>query len=128
VSERIVDILEEFRERAQWASAPTLDGLIARWSTFVQEVESGYSLTIYDYTNDLATRDLLEDILGRVCEQESGEVASLLAPWDERFKFATASLDGSLPGADAFHGWWWRRLPRKVTGELEVDLKGAGLL
>jgi hypothetical protein len=41
----------------------TVRQLLRRWASFVRQVETGYDDTIYDYTNDLSVRDLLEEKL-----------------------------------------------------------------
>lgn len=55
-----------FKKRMAWKEPPTLESLVADWGKFVTEVEDGYDLTIYDYSNDLSIRDLLEELIQRV--------------------------------------------------------------
>jgi hypothetical protein len=41
----------------------SLQQLTADWDRFVSHVEEGYSDSIYEYTNDLSIRDLLEKLI-----------------------------------------------------------------
>ncbi|HLC16195.1 MAG TPA: hypothetical protein VJL89_08215, partial [Thermodesulfovibrionia bacterium] len=41
----------------------SLNTLLQNWYRFVVEVERGYNDSIYEYTNDLSNRDLIENIL-----------------------------------------------------------------
>ena len=95
--------------------------LIAKWQSFVTEVESGYTLTIYDYTNDLSIRAQLEKEIrsNKVSDDELRVVTAL----DERFRQATRDSIKALPGAPDPGGWWVRRVPVNATGELAEDLR-----
>ena len=95
--------------------------LIAKWQSFVIEVESGYTLTIYDYTNDLSLRAQLENEIrsNKVSDNELGVVAAL----DERFRRATRDSVKPLPGMPDPGDWWVRRVPRNATAELAEDLR-----
>ena len=89
---------------------------MTRWTRFVAEVEQGYDLTIYDYTNNLAARDNLE-----------ADSAGVLKPLDDRFRSATRDAARVLPGAPDDAKWWWRRVPVRPGEELTVDLEREGL-
>lgn len=121
-------VLQEFGERAVLQEPPTLEGLVNKWAGFVEEVENGYDLSIYDYTNDLSVRDLLAELLGRVDRSTQIHARQLLQEWDERFRFATMTAPKALEAAPVNSGWWWQRIPRVVKGELETDLRAEGLL
>ena len=64
--------IDELRLRAQHAPRPfwTLTGMIGAWRELPNEIDAGYQLTIYDYTNDLSVRDLLEEVLAAIPEGE----------------------------------------------------------
>jgi len=97
----------------------SLDGMLTRWSTLVTEVERGYGLTAYDYTNDLRIRDRLEDLLGRLGTQLRTKVASALRPLDDRFVRATEVASKPLSGRP--HAWW-QRIPRKRDPEFDETM------
>ena len=94
----------------------TEGNLVQRWEHFVREVERGYDLTIYDYTNDLQTRDELARANDATVE-----------PLDARFRATTRPASRPLPGAPDDAAWWWTRVPLRPSGELAADIKAEGL-
>ena len=84
-----------FSERAKFRI--DLSYLLNSWSKFVHRVERGFDDTIYDYRNDLDTRDLLDEI-GRVLSAEGRETLPTAScnPWMKGFLPRRSSA--SLPG------------------------------
>ena len=120
-TEAIEQILDRLSGRAQ--RRVTLDGLVGDWKRFVNEVERGYSLTIYDYTNDLGTRRLLEEIVCGVPSQAAESIAARLAPVDDRFRTATRPSHTPIGGGTASSTEWWMfRIPWRLGDELRSDL------
>ena len=111
--------LGQVQARSQHAKAPTVALLIEKWQTFVESVEVGYQLTVYDYTNDLDTRQILHDLQASLPALPAGQLHWLLSPIDRRFLDATRPI-GALDPAD--DQWWSCRVPRKLVGELENDV------
>ena len=109
---------------ARTGRAFTLESLVDRWHATVAEVEAGYSLTGYDYADDLGTRDLIEEILTMVVPSVRDKVVTeSLGTADHRFLEATRELGRSLTlGGKARNGWWWKRAPKDLTGELAADI------
>lgn len=111
-----------FSERAHYPI--TVEKLLSSWQRFVTEVEQGYDDSIDDYTNDLSTRDLLDDVLRAVPQDLSRTLLATIEPLDRRFQQATRADDQHLietfirPG----EGWWWSRLPVKLAGSLSKTL------
>ncbi len=104
----------------------TLPGLLTGWRKFVEAVETGYTLTGYDYVNDLSTRDSLEELLIAAREPLGPKLThEIVTPLDERFRAATRALPRPLRlgGSDQAR-WWWFRVPNDLTGELAADLLG----
>jgi hypothetical protein len=101
---------------------------IERWvsdyESFVTEVADGYSMCIYEYTNDLGCRQLLEE------HRSESEIQSI---W-RRVAAADTSLRAILrPTKKCIHGnypdswfWYWGCPPN--SPELEGDLKSVGAL
>ena len=86
--------------------------LIDEWAVFVSEVEGGYALTGYDYTNELSGRDLLEEVIryARLPLREKVELA--LAPLDARLQAVTRELMEPIrlgPPPDAIVPLCWQR-------------------
>jgi hypothetical protein len=102
----------------------TFDGLIHRWDGFVKEVESGYLDTVDDYTNDLSTRDLLDQITKAVPHELGAKLTARLQPIDQRLQRSTRHDPDDRLGKFFNHGagWWWSRLPLKLDGDLAATL------
>lgn len=118
-------IEEKLSERA--LRPMSLKQLLEVWGSFVGDVETGYRMTIDDYTNDLCVRDLLQEVCHSVAPPLQRKLDAALGPLDARFKGATIpdkdrKLEQFIKVGD---GWWWRRLPAKRTEELEPYL-GSG--
>lgn len=103
--------------------------LLHAWASFVRRVETGYALSIYDYTNDLSTRDLLEEALPNLPLAEGEASRARLSEWDLRYEQATRpSVRPLAPGIQDGARAWWFRIPLRLGGELESDLRDEGLI
>jgi hypothetical protein len=123
------EVLTDLHRRSQHHVAPTIGSLVATWAKFVQEVERGYECSIYDYTNDLSTRDLLDEVIDSVPVTLGKEIEEELQQWDDRYRLATRPSDKPLfPGPDVAQRPRWRRIPRNLRGELLEDLRSEGLI
>jgi len=96
----------------------TLNEHVDGWASLVGVVEAGYTMTVDDYTNDLAVRQWLELAEPMLTERVRDSLQSRLAPLDERFRRATVVPSRPLPGCVA---GWWCRLPRTLVKELRED-------
>lgn len=130
----LAPILERLSEVAR--SPMTLEYLLERWLLFVSEVGRGYRYTIDDYTNDVSVRDLLEEIMRDVPGPLREKIYDQVKLLDKRFYESTRPVARPLqPPLAVFYpqlkenpGLWWFRVPEKVDGELEKDLRSEGLL
>lgn len=99
--------------------------MLEKWSCLVDEIVEGYVLTIYDYTNDLTTRQLLQDIgdslQGALAERFGAAIGTI----DERFLAATEPALSPLYKQSASM-FWIQRVPRVRVGELRDDLLTFG--
>jgi hypothetical protein len=103
--------------------------ILGTWSAFVQEIERGYKLTIYDYANDLMTRDLLDEIIERLPPRVRDELAADVEQWDDRYRLATRPWSVPiLPGPDVAAIPRWKRIPRVLLAELRADLISDGVI
>lgn len=114
----------EAMEKAGWRPT-TLNSQMEAWAELVSEVETGYGMTIDDYTNDLSVRKWLEQVRALVTEPIADSIAERLAPLDQRFLDATVVPPHHMPGAG--DGWWYR-LPRVLVDELREDAARMGLV
>jgi hypothetical protein len=119
------------RIRGEWGFAPGFgpSKLLQHWQRFVQEVEEGYRLSIYDFTLDLEMRDLLEEIKEAVPLRLRQEIEMALRPWDERFRLATQPSDRPIDaGVEEDAKEWWFRIPNHAGPEVEGYLVSKGLI
>lgn len=118
----IENILGSLSEQAQ--QSLSLKGLLESWKSFVERVEQGYQNSIYEYTNDLSTRDLLQKIVLGVSSTVRSELLKVLEPWDDKFYGATREIVRPLlpgPHEEKLNGWWFR-VPHKMGDDLKNDL------
>jgi hypothetical protein len=94
--------------------------LVEEWARFVGEVEVGYQLTIYDYHNDLDKRGIIEKVMTALSETDRQQIRQSVDALDRRFEAATREADQVIATFDS--GFWARRVPRKLVGELASDL------
>jgi hypothetical protein len=106
--------------RRGWRTAFSPNETVRAWGSFVDAVERGYEMTIYDYTNDLSVRRFAEEARPLLTAVVAGAMDARLAPLDDRFRAATVEA-GQLPGAGQRY-WWETRLPKAPRGELAEDV------
>ncbi len=122
-------VLHDIHRRSRHRQPLTIDALIDVWGRFVLQVENGYKLSIYDYTNDLMVRDQLDEIIAGTPPTLSSDIQAILEPWDDRYRLATvASTKPILPGPDVSTRRRWWRVPRNLSGELRDDLLSDGII
>lgn len=119
-------VLRALSERAN--RSLSLDQLLTTWCSFVEKVEGGYSDSIYEYTNDLASRDVLEELLEQAPGTAKARLVTFIEPWDERFARGTRAITLPIaPGVSKSAPSRWFRVPRILGGELEADLHSQGI-
>jgi hypothetical protein len=121
--------LEEVSKAIGGEGNLSLEGLMDRWSSFVGDVEGGYAFSIYDYTNDLSIRDILDSLASKVPESIKIQIANELKEADDRFTKATRQVSAPiLNGGSSALGDRWFRIPKKLMEELRSDLESDGIL
>lgn len=114
------DAVAERRGRGPYTPA----GIVGAWEQLVEMVEAGYEDNVYEYDNDLAIRDLIEELvqLPALAEfPEFGWFRESVAALDDRMRSGLSAEPIRLPG----HRWWRSHLPVKAGAELADDLKRA---
>lgn len=121
---RIVEsLLAPFSLRAKRQLA--LDSLLQSWNRFVNQVAQGYDDSIYEYTNDLSTRDILENVAQQAPQPLRDRLYGVLHSIDHRFIDQTISIQRSLGTS---HYPWWSRIPKNLSDELRSDLRSEGII
>lgn len=126
-NDALAEILASLSERAK--RPLSLDTLLDKWSHFVIQVEQGYEDSIYEYTNDLSVRDLLDETLSKVPPSLHEKLVQEIQIWDKRFQEATREVRKPLLSSGTRKLLpWWSRIPKNLRGELKEDLQVEGLL
>lgn len=97
---------------------------ITAYESLVAGLGDGYSMCIYEYANDLACRNLLEEY------REDPRVACL---WARVVATDAVLRELLLPARRCFHGdyprsWFWCWGYPPLSPELEDDLRSRGLI
>lgn len=106
----------EYPEHAVRAGAR---GLVENWRRFVEEVERGYSLTVYDYRKDLDGRGILE---------QAGFASQELAELDKRLRPLLGHRHVRVWESAPDNPWWDFGYPANAEPEFEEDLRSEGLI
>lgn len=132
VAAELEGVVRAFRDARKVANHVTLMGLLDSWSGLVEEVESGYEESVYEYANDVDSRAILDRVGASARPEVREALLRWLRPWDERYETATsrapAPFHGSSDPSDPYAAspWHWR-IPRRLVGELKSDLEAIGL-
>ncbi len=97
---------------------------LAKWRTLVSRVKSGYPLGIYDYTNELTSRDVLEQFSSHLTPSVQDKFLSRVQQIDQSFDNETEPTDVPLiggPESNKQRKWWWHRIPKILGDELKED-------
>lgn len=91
------------------------------YERFVRYCEAdAYPLTGDDYTNELDTREWLEENVEGLTPEEQARLVAL----DERYAASTIDDGGEMVGSHfdiSGLGWWWLRRPRAAGSQLHED-------
>ena len=97
-----------------------------RYEKLVEEIEGGYSMCIYEYTNDLYCRNIIQEMLDNGYAPKK-EALARLAMFDTRLKElllpTTVSIHGNYPS----QYFWFYGVPRNAP-EVQEDARAIGVL
>jgi hypothetical protein len=110
-----------------------LEVLLRRWTGLVIEAEAGYKEVREEWSNDLSSRQVLDEVL----EAASGlrpKLERVVRPWDERFRRVTVAT--AWPAGGFIHDggrllarddvpWWWFRYPPTLLVNLPELAHGS---
>jgi hypothetical protein len=107
------------RTREEWgfAQSYTFEGLLEQWAAFALEVQTCFQGIQEEYTVRLALRDELDALISALSERQATAVRGYLAPYDERYLFATRPVsEPLLPGeAGIKQSPRWYRIPIRLS-------------
>ena len=95
-----------------------------RYANLVEEIEGGYGMCIYEYTNDLYCRNVIQEKLdaGFVPDDAAAE---RLRQLDERLRALLIPTTGSIHGNYPTQYFWFYGVPRNAEEVLE-DARSVG--
>lgn len=114
IRRELAEIETEVSRRHRVKRPIDTDRLIVMWEEFVAEVRTGYRATVYEYCNELASRELLEEIKTATSPATKAFLESLIAQPDDVFRKATVAHRAGWDLSEYFSvgdGWWWLRGP-----------------
>lgn len=114
--ERAADELQ----RRGWAKRYSLNEAIDEWSSFVDMVEIGYTMTIDNYTNDVSVRQWLDEARPFLTPGIVRSMDARMGGIDVRFLAATEPISRHL--SDSLTGWWGHRVPEVLVDGLAEDV------
>jgi hypothetical protein len=95
------------------------------YEALVLHAEEGYDLTIYDYTNELGHRHILQDLLAAGVTPDA-ELLVRLEQLDERLRALLVPIPECIHGEYPQEYFWYHGLPRNATGALLEDARSMG--
>jgi hypothetical protein len=126
-AQKLDAILTSVSARAKYPFS--LSYLLQKWGDFVAQVDKGFEGSIYEYTNDLSIRDVLEEILLKAPPSLHDKIMQRVQPWDDRLHEVTRKASRPLaPGVPPDAPSWWLRIPKKLARQLEDDFRSEGIL
>ena len=117
-----------FRDEWGFVKSFRFEDLLRQWQRFVDEVETGYALGLDDFTQELALRDSLEEVVGKLSSPYREAIEGWLKPLDQRYRFATREIGRPLLPVDSPRAFWWWRVPTALKGELLAALVSEELI
>lgn len=102
--------------------------LVQRWTSFVRNVELGYTRSIYEYLNDLSSRSILAKVEEELSPDGQQEFQSIIAPLDVRFKEVTKIISKQVTASANDTQWWKFRLPLELKPLLKKGFEEQGVL
>ena len=122
-----IKIIGDLEEDFMTTDLTDIESLVKKWAAFVHQVGRGYTATIYDYENDVTIRDKIDSLLMKHSSNSVIEFLQLrIEKLDDSFRritIATENPPWKVSKNKNDPGWWWYRIPKKLVGDLEEDLK-----
>ncbi len=127
----IQDIIQKLKDKKGIADFITFEYLLENWERIVACVVIGYGFTIWDYTNDLSTRSILQKIIDRVSPAVGKKINSVIQDIDREFLEATEQIPEPLenipnPPTEIERMLYFRK-PKNVGKEFKESLEKMGL-
>lgn len=110
----------------------TLDKQIVAWINLTNECKDGYNDVVEEYTNDLSSRDVIQEILDNISESARSELLKIIEPIDKIFIDHTVKVEKPMMAYEWIvpekHFWYFRvpkRIKRDELSAFESQLGGS---
>lgn len=97
--------------------------LLPSWEATVEEIEGGYDDIWEEYTNDIASRDIIEECRKLWPDDQKTEITARLDSADKRFIAATVPVTEPVWKKDGINRqdhFWFFRAPDSCLGEFPL--------
>jgi hypothetical protein len=115
-----------------WPAALTLPVALEAWARLARQVSDGYEADGAQYVRDLAVREWLHLAWPLLADPVVELHGRRLAQADALFMTSTEADRGDLVGRfvdlGSREGWWWRRRPAALVGDLVKDAHRLGVV
>ncbi len=102
----------------------TLFKLFEDWNLFIDKISIGYKGTVYDYTNKLSLRDIIQDLIDSTSNRLKEKLEKDIKAIDEKFISVTKPSSGLYPSnkINEKTPFWEARIPIIILAELEETI------
>ena len=108
-------------EKSVYSGFPrTLEMALKTWRNLAKQSHEGYNDDVAEYTNDLSSRRMIQEIYDVVSEEGKNELLKELEPIDEEFDKHTVRLKKPIIAYDGINPqkhFWFYRIPKKIKAE-----------
>lgn len=104
----------------------TINSALDSWNKLVNEIEIGYPYDIFEYLNDLFSRNVIQDVIDTDPQPLTQQIILVVDEIDKRFFEYTHEITEPLSANK--REFWWLRIPNKLTPGLCDDLNSEGYI
>jgi hypothetical protein len=114
--------IQEYCKQKKFASfviESGLEYLIPRWEKTVLKIKNGYTMTLYEYLNDMDTRKIINEVWSLASDEQIDQYQERLKAADEVYFDSTVPSEECIWGSQnaAKYGyiqevdWWYYHVP-----------------
>jgi hypothetical protein len=125
---RDLTIMLELKLGSKFPKLISFESTINKWQLFVNQTKAGYNDCIYEYTNDLSTRGLIQYLIDNTTPFLSNKLLKFVSTTDKEFIENSQENKKSIYGRENSQNWWEMRIPKLLLPELEGDLHSEKII
>ena len=101
----------------------SIEQLVSEWHELVEELRMGYDRILYEWDNDLGTRQLIEERLTELPEARRARLVPEIERLDKEYLSLTRPRKRPMR---VLKGWWYDRVPVHPGSELAQEMEAEG--